>query len=391
MNYATRLSAYNFTILYRKGSSNANADVLSRYPVIPLKDKKISDDKSEVCALTVKAEDQNAVFDNLLLFQHRDPLFRSLLYYLETGKLDPNYPDYYSNVRTSAHLFSLGPQGELRRINRDNNYVICVPKELRGLVMHDAHETDMTAHGGREKTIRRISSDYWWPTMYRDIEQYLQKCQQCLQHKRSKSIVQPMGTRPEATRVWERLHMDIWSPGADSESVSGNKYVLAFVDYVTKYLVVECIPNRNADTVSSAIVRKIICAHGPPHEIVSDGAAEFRSELLSELHRSFGITRRITTPYRPQANGLIERVFATIRPMLASVANKTRRKWDEFLPYVVYAYNTSYHRSINSTPFYLFYGRDPEIGIRNITGIPNDRNHSDMQKRQKLVEKARQH
>ena len=193
--------------------------------------------------------------------------------------------------------------------------------------------------------------------MYRDLEDYLHRCTLCLQHKRAKTIRQPMGERPLPTNVWERVHLDLWQPGGTSNQ--GNVYVAAFVDTVSKYVVAEAIPDKTAETVAEVFAKRIACQYGMPDELYTDGAAEFRSRLLAELSTAFGVTRKVTTPYRPQANGQIERVFSTIRPMIAAVVDKHSRRWDEYLPYVIYAYNTSYHRTIRNIPFYLFYGRDP--------------------------------
>ena len=123
------------------------------------------------------------------------------------------------------------------------------------------------------------------------------------------------------------------------------------------------IKSRETKTVVKVFVQEVVLRYGPPEELYCDGAAEFRSELITELVRMFGVSRHITTPYHPQANGQIERVFATVRPMLASMVGEKPRNWDEILPFVVFAYNTSYHRSVRNTPFYLMYGRDPSLGV----------------------------
>lgn len=34
-------------------------------------------------------------------------------------------------------------------------------------------------------------------------------------------------------------------------------------------------------------------------------------------------------------------------------------RWDEYLPFVTYIYNTSSHTTTNETPHYLLYGQDP--------------------------------
>jgi hypothetical protein len=196
-----------------------------------------------------------------------------------------------------------------------------------------------------------------------------------------------MGERPAPDRVWERIHMDIWSPGGTS--TKQNKYVIAFIDTVSKYLVAVPVRNKRAETVARAFAEKIVVTYGPPEVLYSDGAAEFRSKIMGELYKTFGTTRRITTPYRPQANGQIERVFATLRPMLASITTDDPRKWDQMLPYVVYAYNTSYHRSIRNTPFYLMFGRDPSLGSHGLEGILNEDSYHSNKERLENLTKAR--
>jgi len=117
--------------------------------------------------------------------------------------------------------------------------------------------------------------------------------------------------------------------------------------------------DHQAKTCADAFINHVAAVHGVPTELVSDGAPEFRSALQQQLFRMTGVVRRIVTPYRPQANGQVERFFRTLRPLLAAMAHKNPRHWDRVLPHVVHAYNTSYNAVIQNTPFYLMYGRDP--------------------------------
>jgi len=179
-----------------------------------------------------------------------------------------------------------------------------------------------------------------------------------------------LGERPSPERVWERVHLDLWQPGGKSNR--GNNYVAAFIDTVSKYVVAEAIRNKTAETIANVFIKRVACIYGMPEELYSDGAAEFRGRLMKQLSEAFGITRKVTTPYRPQANGQIERVFSTIRPMLAAAVGQYPKRWDEYLPYVIYAYNTSYHRSIKNIPFFLFFGRDPYDDIFDLKRVINN-------------------
>ena len=43
--------------------------------------------------------------------------------------------------------------------------------------------------------------------------------------------------------------------------------------------------------------------------------------------------------------------------------SRHQQDWDEYIPYLLFAYNTSVHPATNHTPFYITYGRDPILPI----------------------------
>ena len=66
-----------------------------------------------------------------------------------------------------------------------------------------------------------------------------------------------------------------------------------------------------------------------------------------------------SSPYHAMCNGAVENVNKTICDMLASFVCEYPMLWDEYLPFVVFAYNSSAHISLKKSPFYLLYGHDP--------------------------------
>ena len=52
---------------------------------------------------------------------------------------------------------------------------------------------------------------------------------------------------------------------------------------------------------------------------MSDQAAEFMGQVISELCDLLGITKIRTLPYHPQTNGAVERVHQTLRRMIAKM------------------------------------------------------------------------
>ncbi|KAK1618191.1 hypothetical protein QYE76_023708 [Lolium multiflorum] len=61
---------------------------------------------------------------------------------------------------------------------------ICIPESsLRKLLLQESHGGGLMGHFGREKTYAMLSTHYYWPRMYRDVERLCRRCTTCLQAK----------------------------------------------------------------------------------------------------------------------------------------------------------------------------------------------------------------
>ena len=286
------------------------------------------------------------------------PEYQAIRHYLERGILPPRPVIRLNLVRTLDQFYIDEDSGLLCRLNDAKIGVACAPPSLRQLALYDAHKAPVSGHFGVAKTLARLVNRYWWPAMSRTVAEYIQDCALCQAHK---VLPRPprelLGDRPPPQAPWERIHVDVWSPGG--QSTDGNKYVLGAVDTFSKYLLLIAMPDQTSESIVDAIVNRLMMHYGMPNEIVSDGAMGFASQLQEELFRVYGVTRKITTPYRPQSNGQIERMFRTVRPILASLCSRAPRKWDHYLAMAAHSYNTSFHLAVNDTPFYIMFGRSP--------------------------------
>ena len=82
------------------------------------------------------------------------------------------------------------------------------------------------------------------------------------------------------------------------------------------------------------------------------------SKLLKQAYSLLGIKRLRTTPYNPQTDGLTERFNQTLKQMLKKFVSETGTDWDNWLPYVLFAYREVPQASTGYSPFELLYGRD---------------------------------
>ena len=98
------------------------------------------------------------------------------------------------------------------------------------------------------------------------------------------------------------------------------------------------------------------------------------SMFWRELQTALGTKLNFSTAFYPQTDGQSERTIQTLEDMLRMCALDFGGFWDLNIPLIEFAYNNSYHASIEMAPFGALYGRkcrSPlcwDIGERQLTG-----------------------
>jgi len=171
--------------------------------------------------------------------------------------------------------------------------------------------------------------------MYKDTEDFCLNCLECQLVNTAclnfKDELHPVGV---PKKVMSQIGIDI----AAMPEVDGLKYYVAAVDYFTKYVEAKAIPDKTAKTVAQFVFEDIICRHSCPDVIISDQGREFNNALLDELCLPSGSSRRVTSPYCPSANGMIERINLIIKSgTLKTSQEEAVFSWPRTLPGVVFA------------------------------------------------------
>ncbi len=89
------------------------------------------------------------------------------------------------------------------------------------------------------------------------------------------------------------------------------------IDYFSKWAEAYALPNHQAKTVADCIINRWIAHHGIPIKIHSDNAPEFRGHVITQMKKMLSMKGTFTTPYKPQLNGLCERMNQMIENELA--------------------------------------------------------------------------
>ncbi|XP_035998471.1 uncharacterized protein LOC118564417 [Fundulus heteroclitus] len=231
---------------------------------------------------------------------------------------------------------------------------LALPQQFRYKVMELGHSIPWAGHMAFHKTLSRISSRFVWPGMYTQISKFCSSCGKCQLtsgRRVTRAHLQPL---PIIETPFERLGMDIVGPL--ERSSTGCRYILVICDYATRYP--EAFPLRSikARHVANCLLQ-LFSRVGIPREILTDCGTNFLSKLLQQVYKLLGIKGLKTTPYHPQTDGLVERYNQTLKNMLRKFVSDTGADWDQWLPYLLFAYREVPQVSTGFSPFELLYGR----------------------------------
>ena len=102
---------------------------------------------------------------------------------------------------------------------------------------------------------------------------------------------------------------------------------------------------------------------GVPAKILSDRGANFTSTLVEELCAMFGIQKCRMTAYHTQCNGQVECFHQTPFCIIGKLTSDKKAHWEQHLPELVQAYNSTRSVVTGYSPHYLMFGRCPHLPI----------------------------
>ena len=91
------------------------------------------------------------------------------------------------------------------------------------------------------------------------------------------------------------------------------KFLVASIDYFTKWIEAEFLATIIEKNVRNFIWRNIIYRYGIPRVLVSDNGKQFDNDLFRDFYSQLGIKNHYFLPVHPQAN---EQVKVTNRSLL---------------------------------------------------------------------------
>lgn len=321
--WGCRLSQFDFEIVHRKGKDNIIPDTLSRLVNVDTVNN-------------VSDEWYDRIYNSCTNSPNNFPNFR-----VETGVL----------LRFSKSKYCLTNEFDWKEV---------VHKGNRETIIAENHCPPTSGHLGIFKTHRRISLRYYWPGMFKDVTEYINKCETCISYKHSNRLTPgTMGEPKRCYRPFQVVSADLVGPLPKSRS--GFMHLLVITCCFSKYSILVPLRRATSAAVAEATERYLFLLHGIPETVIADNGVQFTGSEFRALLNKYHVPRVHFGPrYTPQVN-LVERYNKTIMTAVASYVKDDHRAWDVNIYRVQFAVNSSINESTGFSPFFLVHGREPVV------------------------------
>lgn len=400
-----KLSEYNYTIIYKTGKANTNADALSRIEIYNEEASSMCVNPSELPPSLGNNSDTDTVHTDqehpiLEIPITDDPLNRfhrqlcltivgdikkrttvtkpfdthtRISAQLSESNLEEdvvNVIKEYVNPKVKTALLITPPLGMYKivpilqeKFKNSAMSLVVAKVELENVkeylrqqdILRHYHE-GKTNHRGINECYSSLSHKYYWPKMKEHVTKFINECTICGQAKYDRNpIRQQFNIVPPASKPFEIIHIDLFT-------VQSEKYV-TIIDVFSKYGQAYHLRDGTALSVIQALFQ-YSTHHGFPLTIISDQGTEFTNQMFAEFTRVHKINHHKTLANAPNDNGNIERLHSTLLEHLRLLRLQNK---DEaivnLMPYAIIAYNSSVHSFTKCRPYDLINGhldpRDP--------------------------------
>ena len=271
---------YSPSFKYIPGRFNTIADGLSR----------LSEDEL-ANTVTFAAQTVDIDMDRIRIEQDKDECIRNIKANL---MIDHNSEKEYTLINDCVYL---------KPVKNNKCCRLFIPETLVPEILKICHSHSLAGHPGIQKTCNIMSRNYFWPHCSQQTKEYILNCRTCQLSKGKVMNRAPLESYPSDLLPFMCVSTDTVGPLSTTDN--GNKFILVFVDVLSRYTEIVPIKDRTSVSVAEALRHRIITHHSCPQTLLSDNALEFASELLDKLFNFYNIKKCNIVAHKPSSNGLV--------------------------------------------------------------------------------------
>ena len=238
---------------------------------------------------------------------------------------------------------------------------IFIPRALRKEILEWYHQ--YLCHPGMTRMTKTIGRQMYWPTLRKDVENFVKSCSTCQTMKRPQKKYGKLGPKQVESEAWSTVCLDSigkWTITTQKGEISLR--ALTMIDPVTGWIEIGVQRDCTPEEVANIFTDEWLSRYPKPRKVIFDNGSEFKKEF-QQLCAEYGIKAKPTSVKNPQANGICERVHQVIANMIRTfnvpeLDINLQDPWSEIINAVAWAIRSSYNTGIDATPGELVFGRD---------------------------------
>ena len=194
----------------------------------------------------------------------KDPGPRLLRWRIQLAEYDSEITYRRGSQNTNANALS-----RIGSVSKEGDLSDEFNKDRKKKILYEFHDCPVGGQTGMNKTYRAIKSQYFWPNMRREVEEYVKQCRRCQVNKMlNPKHKAPMEITTKAERPFDKCYRDIVGPVPVTHG--NNKYIVTFEDELSQYVVAVPLGQQDGETVARAFVVNVVLKYGTPSVLQTD-------------------------------------------------------------------------------------------------------------------------